>query len=154
MLIQHQEAQSSGIFTNDFKVDSNVKKSRKWACTLSEIVIGNYLIVPLTSVTMLKSESYTMNNDCIDYAHRCANLNYCLFSIRTRSGGCLATLGLVNEDSFWNFDWCSGPSNIEVLEESLEYLDDEHMLQTEHYPTELYYVAHEVARLMNADSCH
>ena len=91
-----------------------------------------------------------MNNDSLFYTRRCADLEYCLFSIRTRTGERLATLGLMSKDGYWKFDWCSGPSRAEVLEESLEYIDDEGVAQTEHYPTELYYVAQEVVRLMNA----
>jgi hypothetical protein len=36
-----------------------------------------------------------------------------------------------------------------VLEETCCYLDEDEVLQTEYHPTDLYYVAQEVARLMN-----
>ena len=154
MLLQRLEDHLHQSTNNTFTADSKISKPRKWACKLPETLLGDYFIVPLTTVGLLKSESQKMNNESINYAHRCANLDYCIYSIRRRTGERLATLGLFSEDGYWQFDWCSGPSNIEVLEESVEYLDDEGILQAEHYPTELYYVAHEVVRLMNADVCN
>ena len=125
---------------------------KKWKCKLKQTLIGDYLAIPLTSEKMLKSESYVMNNCCRNYAAGCAALEYSVFSIRRRSGERLATLGLAYDGDYWRFDQCFGPSNTEVLEEIVVYLDDDGGLQTELFATELYYVAHEVARLMNSDS--
>ncbi len=154
MLLQHLEDQLHQSSNSTFLTDSKLTKPRRWACKLSETLIGDYFVIPLTTVVLLKSESHEMNNNSIDYTHRCANLDFCIFSIRTRTGERLATLGLSCKDGYWQMGWCSGRSNIEVLEESVEYIDDEGTLQTEHYPTELYYVVHEVVRLMNADICN
>lgn len=154
MLLQQMEDQLPGTITHELNIDPSPKKPRKWTCTLPETLIGCYFIIPLTTVGMLKSESYRMNNTSIDYAHQCANMEYCIFSIRSRTGEPLATLGLSNVDGYWQLDWCSGPSLTEVLEESVEYLNDDSVLLTEHYPTELYYVVHEVIRLMNSDRCN
>ncbi len=129
---------------------STSKRSGKWECVLFEQFIGEYLIVPLTTAKMLKSEGYVMNNCCRDYRHLCEQHRYAIFSLRSRSGERLATLGLVNEDGCWVMDQCFGPSNSEVLEEVLNYLDEEETLQTEYFPAEIYYIAHEVVRLMNS----
>ena len=92
-----------------------------------------------------------MNNCCRDFIEQCAAHQYAVFSLRRRSGERLATLGLRHEDGHWYFDQCAGPSDQDVLEVCLAYLDEEDKLQSECYPTELYFIAHEVARLMNAD---
>ena len=99
---------------------------------------------------MLKSEGYQMNNCCRGYVDQCAGMTYCLFSIRRRSGERLATLGLNYNQAYWRFDQCFGPSNTEVLEQIRTYFDEDGELQDELFATELYYVAHEVARLMNS----
>jgi len=79
---------------------------------------------------------------------------YCVFSIRTRSGERLATLGIAcDDDGYWRFDRCMGPANGNVLEEPRHYLDEDGVLQTEWFATELYYVAHDVVRLMNVPAC-
>ena len=114
------------------------------------MLIGDYLIIPLTSEKLLKSEDYMMNNCCRDYVDQCAELTYCLFSIRSRPGERLATLGLTCSGGYWRFDQCFGPSNTEVLEETRTYLDEGGEVQEELFATDLYYVAHEVARLMNS----
>ncbi len=128
------------------------KQPAQWECKLKEMLVGEYLIVPLNSAKMLKSEGYLMNNCCRDYIFRCADRAYCLFSIRSRSGERLATLGLGYENGYWHVDQCFGPANSEVLEETLEYFDEDGVLHTEYFPTEIYYLAHEVVRLMNANS--
>ena len=102
---------------------------------------------------MLKSEGYWMNNCCRDYAGQCADSEYCIFSIRSRSGERLATLGLISDQGYWYFDQCFGPANTDVLEETSLFLDEDDVLQTEWFPTEIYYVAHEVIRLMNSAGC-
>jgi hypothetical protein len=101
---------------------------------------------------MVKSEAYWMNNGCEVYIYQCAGMEYALFSICTRSGERLATLGLANDKGGWRFERCTGASHSEVLEETLEYFDDDGVLQREYFPTELYYIVHEVVRLMNADT--
>ena len=154
MLSQSKVENLSAILATELAVEPLVeKRSRKWKCTLSEMLVGEYLILPLTSAKLLKSESYLMNNCCREYVSRCLESKYSVFSIRTRSGERLATLGIACDDGFWRFDQCLGPSNRNVLEEPRHYLDDDGVLQTEWFATELYYVAHDVVRLMNSTVC-
>jgi hypothetical protein len=146
-------SQSSSPRPQQFKLHSKVapqkKRTTKWNCTLPELLIGDYLIIPLTSTKMLKSEGCWMNNCSREYADQCSKNLYALFSIRTRSGERLATLGLENDCGFWKFDQCYGPSNIEVMEERIEYLDENGEYLVEYYPTEMYYATQEVLRLIN-----
>lgn len=128
------------------------KRVRKWDCKLLETLIGNYLIVPLTSAKMLKSEGYLMNSGCREYTDECVDQKYTIFSIRSRSGERLATLGLVYDEDYWQVDQCLGPANKEVMEEISSHIDENGMLHTEVFATELYYVAHEVGRLMNSSA--
>lgn len=140
-------------FAGDYSTNlTGRKRVRKWKCTMPETLIGNYLIVPLTSAKMLKSEGYWMNSCCREYADDCADRKYLIFSIRSRSGERLATLGLVYDQDYWRFDQCFGPSNSEVMEETRGHLDEDGVLHTEVFATELYYIAHEVGRLMNSSA--
>ena len=142
------------------KIAGNSKTTRKiakkWDCPLTETLVGHFLVMPLTSVKQVHSEETEMNLNFMEYIPRCSQKEYALFSIRTRSGERLATLGLDYDSDSWHFDQCYGPGRSEVLEEPLEYLDDEGEPQTEWYATELFYVGHEVVRLMNASglTCH
>jgi len=154
MLLQAKVDNAAAVFSSELVSVPVERRSRKWDCALSETIIGDYLIVPLTSAKMLKNEGYRMINCCRDYAAQCANLKYCIFSIRTRSGERLASLGLKNDRGYWHFDQCFGLANTEVLEETLEFIDENGVPQTECYPTELYYVAHDVVRMMNSVSSH
>lgn len=139
-----------GVPTELVSRTSRKGRSKKWQCRVAETLVGEYLIVPLTSAKMLKSEAYMMNNCSREYTAQCAAMEYAVFSIRIRTGQRLATLGLSHEDGYWRFDQCFGPGNSEVLEETRGYLDDDGILQTEWFATELYFVAHEVVRLMNS----
>ena len=150
MLSQARVNELQGRFAGELTTTIAKKRVRNWHCNLSEMLVGEYLITPITSVKMLDSEGYWMSNSCQEYLSQCAELTYCIFSVRSRSGERLATLGLTKNREAWYFDQCYGPSNSEVLEESLEYLDEEGELQTEWFPTEMYYVAQEVSRLMNS----
>jgi hypothetical protein len=129
---------------------SRRKQPTTWHCKLPETLVGDYFIIPLTSAKMLKSEGYLMNNCCREYIPLCADSKYSIFSIRSRSGERLVTLGLTNKDDYWRFDQCFGPSNSDVLEETMNYFDEDGMLHTEYFPTEIYYIAHEAVWLMNA----
>ncbi len=154
MLSQSKVENLQVILATESAVETSVeKRSGKWKCTLSEMFIGEYLIMPLTSAKLLKSEGYLMNNCCREYVGRCLELKYCLFSIRSRSGERLATLGIAYDEGYWRFDQCFGPSNGNVLEEARHYLDEDGVLQTDWFATELYYVAHDVVRLMNSTVC-
>ncbi len=151
MLSQAKITESNAVYTTQPNAGVlNAKRSGKWDCTLSEVLIGEYWIIPLTSKKMLKSEGYAMNNCCRDYTSRCEEMEYCIFSIRDRTGERMATLGLKKEQSYWYLDQCFGASNKDVLEETKSYFDEDGMEQTESTSSEMYYVAHEVARLMNA----
>ena len=151
MLSQSKVDNFNALFATELAAGNSVeRRPRKWKCKVSEMLIGEYFIMPLTSAKLLKSEGYQMNNCCRDYLDQCAELTYCLFSVRSRVGERLATLGLNCNDGHWLFDQCFGPSNTEVLEETRMYLDEDGEIQEELFATDLYYVAHEVARLMNS----
>lgn len=151
MLSQSKVDTFNALFPTELAAGNSVERRvKKWKCKLSEMLIGEYLIIPLTSAKLLKSESYHINNCCRDYIEQCAEMTYCLFSIRSRSDERLATLGLNCSGGYWRFDQCAGPSGTEVLEETRSYLDEDGELQEELFATDLYYVAHEVARLMNS----
>ena len=150
MLSQTTVNELNTNFAGEFSETSTKRRSGKWQCKLTETLIGEYLITPLTSARMLKSEGYWMNNCSRDYTRQCEDFEYCIFSIRKRTGERLATLGITNDQGSWSFDQCYGPSNAEVLEEIYGYLDEDEVLQFDSNPTELYYVAHEVVRLMNS----
>ncbi len=154
MLSQLKVENLPAIFATELTGETAVeKRSGKWTCTLSETLVGAYLIMPLTSAKLLKAEGYLMNNCCRDYVSRCLESKYRVFSIRTRAGERLATLGIACEDGYWRFDQCMGPSNGNVLEKPHHYLDEDGVPQTEWFATELYYVAHDVVRLMNSTVC-
>ncbi len=153
MLSQSKVVDFNAILLTQLVAEFSVEKqSRKWKCHLPETFVGEYLIIPLTSAKMLKTESNIMNNRYRDYIGQCMESRYCLFSIRSRVGEHLATLGLVADEGYWRFDQCKGPSNTEVLEETQQYLDEDGELQEEWCATELYYVAQDVARLMNSNT--
>lgn len=151
MLSESRVNNLSRICVNGQENVRSTRHSRNWKCKLPETLVGDFLIIPITSTKSLRSEAYWMSNCCGNYTRSCADDEYSLFSIRSRSGERLATLGLVNDNGSWRFDQCFGPSNSEVLEETLEYLDEDGIAHSEYWPTELYYVAHEVVRLMNSD---
>jgi len=150
MLSNSNAAELNAIFEVDPKCAGTTgRRLGKWQCAVAEMFVGDYLIVPLTTKKMLKSEGYMMNNCAREYRCLCEAMQYAIFSIRNRSGERLATLGLARAEGYWSLDQCFGPSNSEVLEETVTYLDEEEILQTESHLTEMYYVAQEVARLMN-----
>lgn len=150
MLSQAAVVDLNGIFIDEIHPESPSCQPRKWQCILSETVIGDYCVVPLKSARKLKSEGYLMNNCCREYVTQCLEGEYQLFSIRTLSGERVATLGILNHDNHWQFDQCYGVSNSNVLERCIETVDEDGSLLVEYSLTEIYYVAHEVVRLMNA----
>ncbi len=151
MLSDLKVAQQNIMSASELAIFASSKiPAKKWKCKLSEMIVGEYVITPLTSIKMLKSEGYLMNNCCRDFMGQCSQLTYAVFSIRSLVGERLATLGLFCDENYWRFDQCVGPSNANVTEEIREYLDEDEILQTERFVTELYYISHEVARLMNA----
>ncbi|MFH0785748.1 MAG: hypothetical protein V2B20_27890 [Pseudomonadota bacterium] len=153
MLSQSKADYFNGLFATELAAGNSVeRRPSKWKCKLSDTLVGDYSITPLTSRKMVKLEGYRMNNCCREYIDQCAELTYCLFSVRSRSGERLAILGLTCNGGYWRFDQCFGPSNSEVLEETRTYLDEDGELQEESFATDLYYVAHEVARLMNSEN--
>ncbi len=150
MLTESQVEELNILFAVELAMAHTSKKSPgKWGCILTEVVIGDYVVIPLTSAKMLKSESYWMQNCCQEYASLCAKLEYCIFSIRTRFGKRFATLGLIMTGGYWYFEQCFGQRNTEVLESKWEYTDEEGFIQSECVTADIYYVAHEVVRLMN-----
>lgn len=129
---------------------SPIKKgASRWQCRLPEMMLDEYRIVPLISAKMLRSEGYMMNNCCKEYIGQCGQGDYSIFSIRSWKGDRVATLGIRCVDGYWCFDQCYGPSNSNVLEERLEYVDEEGLEQVDWENSEIFYVAHEVVRQMN-----
>lgn len=125
-------------------------QKNKWDCPLPTLKIDEYEIVPLTSAKQLKSEGYHMNNCCKDYTHQCSTGEYCIFSIRDFAGNRVATLGAINDDGYWQFDQCLGDSNSNVIDEFTEHMDSQGKIHLEWSHSELFYVANEVIRLLNA----
>lgn len=153
MLTQEKVNEFGAVYGDTLRPVSKRQRLGKWQCKLPEMLVGEYLLVPCISAKMLKSEGYWMNNCSRDYMDACAAGEYCIFSIRSRTGERLATLGLINDSSGWRFDQCYGPSNADVMEETYVYLDDDGELHSESFPTDIYYIAHEVVRLMNSEPC-
>lgn len=151
MLSESQVEKLNSLFAVELAKGHAAKRSSgKWECVLTEVLVGDYVVIPLTSAKMLKSESYWMQNCCWEYTSLCADLEYCIFSIRSRFGKRLATLGLGREGGAWYFEQCFGPRNTQVLETMRECTDEEGFIQNEWATTDIYYVAHEVVRLMNS----
>lgn len=148
---QAQLAKLNRMLLGDVQPGRDDTRKSSWYCGLNEMILGEYLIIPLTSARKLRSEGYCMNNCCRDYIEPCAAGQYSVFSIRSRSGERLATLGMAKDGERWHLDQCYGPSNSEVLEEDILYEDEEGILQVEPICSEMYYLAHEVVRLMNSE---
>ncbi len=140
----------NGFIFQGYTKTATPKKNWKWKCSLPTIKIDEYEIVPLTSAKQLKSEGYHMNNCCKDYAQQCSEGKYCIFSIRDSFGNRIATLGAVNDEGYWQFDQCLGYSNCNVIDEFTEHLDSQGKIHLEWSHTELFYVASEVVRVLNA----
>lgn len=150
MLSQPQITQGNLASTVNSFSSTSISTTRKWPYTIPETIIGDYLIVPITTAKMLKSESHYLNNNSDQYLSGCSRHENCAFSMRDHFGFSQATLVLSHNNEGWRFEKCHGPSNTNVLEEIIEFFDENEIAQTEYYPTELYYVAHEIIRLMNA----
>ncbi|MBV5329000.1 MAG: hypothetical protein JZU65_15460 [Chlorobium sp.] len=151
MLSASQVEELNSLFAVELAmVHAATKSPGKWECVLTEMLVGDYAVIPLTSTKMLTSESYWMQNCCWEYACLCADLEYSIFSIRSRFGKRLATLGIGKEGRIWYFDQCFGPRNTQVLESMRDYTDEEGFIQNELSATDIYYLAHEVVRLMNS----
>ena len=81
MLSQSKVEYFNDFFATELAVKQSVgRRSNKWECKLAVTLVGDYLIIPLTSAKVLKSEGYMMNNCCRDYIRQCMELKYCLFS--------------------------------------------------------------------------
>lgn len=150
MLSQTQVTKKDQTFSGSLFPSNSKATTKRWSYTISETIIGDYLIVPLRTVKMLESEAYNVNNNSDQYIPGCTRLENCAFSMCDHFGFSQATLILAHDNEGWRFEKCYGPSNTNVLEEFIEFFDEFGIAQTEYYPTELYYVAHEVIRLMNS----
>lgn len=153
----HTSTTSNELYSfkkNEQSKKSSSKRKWKWKCSLSTMNIDEYIIIPLTSSKMLKSEGYHMNNCCKDYTKQCVDQKYCIFSIRDSFGNRLATLGAVNSDNYWRFDQCTGHSNTNVTDHFTEHMDPSGQIHTDLSHSEIFYVANEVVRLLNVTSSH
>lgn len=140
------------LFAEELELTKNDKTetwNKKWDCPIQAIQLGKYMIVPLTSRRMVKSEGYIMQNCVRDYIHLCNDGKYLLFSIRNRLNERAATLGVKKRDNRWYFDDCLGKENSVVIEEIIEFLNSENSSEYVTEYTEMFSVAHEVVRLLN-----
>lgn len=137
------------LFAHELSKANPKKRSARWACKLSTTFIGEYVVNPLTSARLIKSEGYLMHNCVRQYIHLCKNDEYLLFSIENLRGEKIATLGVKNHDNRWYFDDCLGKNNSTVIETTVEAFRAEHSIVHEIEYTEIFSVAHEVVRLLN-----
>jgi len=128
---------------------SKPAKTLLWKCDLHQTFIGEYLLLPITSLRKLHKEEQVLNNNCSSNLFRCYNETYSAISLRTRSGERIATICLQKEQNYWELDSCLGRNSENVLEETLIYMDEDLNVQEETTPTDLYYICQEAVRLMN-----
>lgn len=119
-----------------------------------ETTIGDFLLVPLLSKKRIREEESSYGIHLSEYIEKCQYGTMALFSICTRSGQRVAILALTLSDDCWEIDFCYGPFYAEVMDEMIDYIDEEGGLQTEWLPTEIYYIAHEVTRLAGKEFSH
>ena len=137
------------------EITEAIKGTRtRWYCPVSQIEIGGLLIIPLVSSKMLKSEAHAMRNCINSYLQECAEERYCLFSVRDlyNRNRRIATLGAYKDEGYWVFDQCVGEENIDVTEEEIESIDQNGKTHYQEYKNDIFYVSHEVVRLMNLNS--
>ncbi|SHO49212.1 PcfJ domain-containing protein [Desulfopila aestuarii] len=139
------------LLTGELSGANTSKRSPRWACKLSKRIIGEYVVNPLTSARMIKSEGYLMQNCVRQYIHLCKSGDYLLFSIQNLPGEKVATLGVRKHDNRWYFDDCLGKNNTYVIETTIEPLGADHLVVHEMEYTEIFSVAHEVVRLLNCE---
>lgn len=120
-----------------------------WRCPLSPFEISDFKITPLTSSRALASEGWNMQHCVATYAEHCATGLYHVFSIRNSINQRIATLGLQLSHDLWRVDQCLGFRNVQVTFriDKRDDVNGKHM--ESHEPTDLHYLAHEVARLLN-----
>ena len=151
MLTQAQVDSLNNIFSTEIAEARKGARTR-WNCPICQIEIGGFLIIPLVSSKMLKSEAHAMRNCVNSYLHECAEEKYCVFSVRDLNKKRIATLGTYNDEGYWVFDQCVGEDNIDVMEEVIESIDDNGKTCYQDVMNDIFYVAHEVVRLMNLNS--
>ncbi len=73
MLSQSKVDYFNDFFITELAAENSVERRQsKWKCELPEMLIGEFLIIPLNSAKLLKSEGYLMNNCSRDYIDQCA----------------------------------------------------------------------------------
>jgi len=124
----------------------------RWQSPLRVQEMGNFRVVPLTSTKDLASEGWNMRHCVANYDVDCARGLYQVFSIRDLDGKRLATLGLRYDPNGWKLDQCLGILNAEVITSVVDWIDGNGNHHSIDQPTEIYFLAQEVERLMkNAD---
>lgn len=127
-------------------VQSRKKRYLKWFSILPECKIGEFRIVPLTNSRLLRAEGRAMGFCVGHYDVLCEELLTRAFSIRDWSGKRVATVSLIWDDRPWCLEQIKGQGYTDVLEDEKTFFDG-NSTATQTEPTELYYVAHEIARL-------
>ena len=138
----------SNIFLAEQQARSTSKKPRyRWVSALSQLWLGDFLFLPLTSTKDLVFEGRAMRNCVARYDESCAKGIYRVFSIRDLDEKRLATLGLTFGAFGWKLDQCLGKRNINLITgTALGFCDDVGFYEVEEN-NDLYYAAQEVARL-------
>lgn len=150
MLTQEMVDELNALFKFELGLTyENSSSINNWTCPIGKTVIGEYCVIPLISKKMVKSEGYMMQNCCREYIPLCINDEYHLFSIQSLSGNRIATLGVKQEYDRWRLDDCLGPQNTPIMEGNADYLNEDGGYDSEFVLTDIYFVAHEVVRLMN-----
>jgi hypothetical protein len=132
---------NSTVSVNEFRY--------RWQCPVQEQTMGDFHIVPLTTANELASEGRNMHDCVASYGAACAKGLYQVFSIRDLDGERVATLGLVYAVGGWKVDQCIGILNDEVTTTIVEWIDGNGKHDSMDEPTDLHFLAQDVARLMN-----
>ncbi len=151
MLEQSMVNKLNRVFKPELKACHQHQKSNAWNCPIDEVTLEEYLIIPLISARKVKSEGYLMQNCCRDYIPSCVKGKYLLFSIRDLFDRRIATLGARKNGERWVFDQCLGEQNTVVMEQSFDFIGNDGEYISEFTYTEIFSVAHEVIRLLNAN---
>lgn len=125
------------------------KVGYRWQSTLQAQEIGDFRIIPLTSSMELTSEGWNMKHWAANYDEDCAKGLYQVFSVRNLDGEAVATLSLRYGAGQWRVDQCLGFRYEEVTSTVVEWVDQNGKHNERNDPTDLHFLAQDVARLMN-----
>ena len=121
------------------------KRNLDWTSDLAECVIGEFVIVPLTTSRQLRAEGRAMRHCVGQYDEICHKGLARVFSIRDLSKKRMATISLLWRDDYWHLEQIKGRQNVDVLESESTFFDGNTTV-TLLEPTELHFVSQEVLR--------